>query len=297
MAGNKYKSVFLITIGQFIAGQLLSQDSISHQQRYYKNYYKYGGLVYVSSMLALNQLWYADYDRTSFQTFNDNNEWLKLDKAGHVYSTYTLSSLSYYFLKGEEEFDAKAARISSASAFLFLSSVELLDGFSERWGFSWGDMISNTLGIGLFYGQEALLHKQVIRLKFSYQPTRYRELRPDLLGDNELQGIIKDYNGQIYWASVNLNAISKRIKPEWLNLAIGYGGKGMISARKNRTDEINGFRHEKQYFMGLDLDLTKIKTNKKWLKTTLELVNYIKIPSPTVEFKQGGDAKFHWLYF
>lgn len=275
-----------------------AQDTLlSNQSTSYKNYFKYGGIAYVGSMLALNQLWYADHDRTTFHTFNDNDEWLKIDKAGHLYSAYALSSLSYQLLKKGKEFDTKAAGISSASAFLFLSSIELLDGFSEEWGFSWGDMISNTAGIGLFYGQESLFHKQVLRLKFSYQPSFYRELRPNLLGDNEIQGIIKDYNGQIYWASFNLSDISNRIKPKWLNLAIGYGGDGMISAEKGLSDGLGVFKHERQYYLSLDIDLTKINTEKKWLKSLFEVINYIKIPSPTIEFKQSGNSKFHWLYF
>ena len=41
-----------------------------------------GGLT----LLALNQMWYADFERSKFHTFNDNNEWLQMDKMGHVFS-------------------------------------------------------------------------------------------------------------------------------------------------------------------------------------------------------------------
>lgn len=284
-----------LLIFQLLDLNLFAQDSLSEKQ--YKNYYLYGGIAYAGSMLALNQLWYADHDRSSFHTFNDNEEWLQMDKAGHVFSAYALSSFSYELLKGKRDFDPKAAKISAISAFTFLSTIEIMDGFSEKWGFSWGDMISNTSGIGLFYIQEALFQQQILRLKFSYQPTKYRELRPNLLGNNELQGIIKDYNGQIYWASLNLNGLDERIRPRWLNLAFGYGAEGMISANENNFTDLQSFSRKRQYFLSLDIDFTKIKTSKPWVKTMLKMLNVIKVPSPTMELNQGGESKFHWLYF
>jgi hypothetical protein len=45
--------------------------------------------------------------------------------------------------------------------------------------------------------------------------------------------MLKDYNGQTYWLSVNLHIPSpKAQKTQWLNLAIGYGADGMITGRK-----------------------------------------------------------------
>lgn len=294
-----FNGLTLLIILQFLSLNLSAQDSLSieQQSKRYKNYYLYGGVAYVGSMLALNQLWYADHDRSSFHTFNDNDEWLQMDKTGHVFSAYALSSFSYELLKGKQEFDPKAARISAISAFTFLSTIELMDGFSEAWGFSWGDVISNTSGIGLFYIQEALFQQQIIRLKFSYQPTRYREYRPNVLGENELQAIFKDYNGQIYWASINLNELSQSIKPKWLNLAFGYGGEGMVSANENILRDVESFNRKRQYFISLDVDFSKIRTKKPWVKSIFKVLNIIKVPAPSMEFNQGGGSEFHWFYF
>jgi hypothetical protein len=41
-------------------------------------------------LVGLNQLWYADYARSDFHFINDNAEWLQMDKAGHIYSSYHL---------------------------------------------------------------------------------------------------------------------------------------------------------------------------------------------------------------
>ena len=122
-------------------------------------------------------------------------------------------------------------------------------------------------------------------------------MRPNLLGSNELEGIIKDYNGQIYWASINLNEISDKIQPKWLNLAFGYGAKGMVSANKNTFSDLQSFSRERQYFLSFDVDFRKIPTSKPWVKTVLKVINVIKVPFPSMEFNQGGGNKFHWLYF
>jgi hypothetical protein len=45
------------------------------------------GLI-TSSLLILNQYWYADYPKQSLASFNDSKEWMQMDKFGHVFSTY-----------------------------------------------------------------------------------------------------------------------------------------------------------------------------------------------------------------
>ena len=43
----------------------------------------YGGL-----MVGLNSLWYKDFPKSDFHFFNDNNEWLQMDKVGHATTAY-----------------------------------------------------------------------------------------------------------------------------------------------------------------------------------------------------------------
>jgi len=42
------------------------------------------------TLIGLDQLWYADFPRSSFKTINDTDEWLQMDKLGHVFSSYQL---------------------------------------------------------------------------------------------------------------------------------------------------------------------------------------------------------------
>ena len=45
--------------------------------------------------------------------------------------------------------------------------------------------------------------------KFSFHRTDYAPLRPDVLGDGLAEEIFKDYNGQTYWLSFDMDKFIK----------------------------------------------------------------------------------------
>ncbi|HND73096.1 MAG TPA: hypothetical protein PKW10_01555 [Saprospiraceae bacterium] len=47
-----------------------------------------GLAVYSGGMYLLGKAWYKDNLTNSFKFFNDNGEWLQMDKVGHVFSAY-----------------------------------------------------------------------------------------------------------------------------------------------------------------------------------------------------------------
>ena len=53
----------------------------------------------------------------------------------------------------------------------------------------------------------------------------------------------------------------------------------------------------RQFYLSVDLDLTKIKTNSKFLKTLFSTINFIKIPAPALEYNTKNGFKFHYLHF
>ena len=87
----------------------------------------------------------------------------------------------------------------------FLTTIEILDGYSEEWGSSWGDLIANTAGTTMLISQELFWKEQRIQLKYSFFPSEYAKHNPSLLGKNTLQQSLKDYNGQTLWVSININ--------------------------------------------------------------------------------------------
>lgn len=260
------------------------------------------GVIYAGSMTGLYVLWYKDYPTTSFHFFNDNAEWLQMDKVGHGVTSYYIGKSGYEVLKWSGVDRKKAIWYGGSLGLVLQTTVEIFDGFSSQWGASWGDLAANFSGSGLFVGQQLLWDEQRILLKYSFHQSDYWQYRPNLLGENLPQNILKDYNGQTYWLSANIASfLGEETKfPKWLNFAIGYGADGMTGAFSNETcvtcDQLF-IPRIRQYYVSLDVDLTRIKTKSKLLNTVFGTIGFIKIPFPTVEFNSSGDVTFKPLYF
>lgn len=250
-----------------------------------------------ATLVGLHQLWYKDYPKSSFKTINDSNEWQQMDKLGHVFSSYQLGRIGANTLNWAGVCKKDQLLYGATLGLGFLTAVEVMDGFSEEWGFSWTDMAANAAGTGLYIGQELLWQEQRIVMKYSFHQTRFASQRPDKLGDGLLEEFLKDYNGQTYWLSANLNSFIKSdFIPNWLNFAFGYGASGMLTGEP--SDEV--FQNQNritQYYLSLDIDLTRIKTNSHFLKTVFDVLNVIKVPFPTLELNSKGVSKFHFFYF
>ena len=260
--------------------------------------------LYAVSMTGLYFAWYADYPQSNFHFYNDNGEWMQMDKIGHGVTSYLVGSFGYEMLRDAGLDEKRSIWLGGTLGLAFLTTVEVFDGFSSEWGFSWGDMAANTLGAGLFIGQQFLWHEQRITLKYSFHTTEFADYRPDVLGSNFLQQTIKDYNGQTYWASFNFKSLflNKESKfPTWLNFAFGYGATGMTGGYENALEH-NGkpipyYDRQRQFYFSLDIDFTKIPTNNKVLKYTFKVLNIFKLPFPTLEYNTGNQWVWHWIYF
>lgn len=254
-----------------------------------------GGLT----LIGLNQLWYKDYPQSKFHTLNDNGEWLQMDKLGHVFTSYQLGRVGANVLNWSGVSEKDQLLYGGTLGFAFLTTVEVFDGFSDEWGFSWGDMIANAAGTGLYIGQELLWKEQRFALKYSFHQTQYAPQRPDKLGDGFLEEVLKDYNGQTYWLSTNMHSFFKESKiPKWLNVAFGYGVDGLLTGKEESlVDPILNQNRMRQWYLSLDIDLTKIQTNSHILRTLFDIFNTIKVPFPTVEFNEKNGIKLHAIYF
>ena len=260
------------------------------------------GTTYVVSMTGLYYLWYADYDLVEFHSFNDNEEWLQMDKVGHFGSSYYLGKWGIDLMQWTGMKEKKAIWIGGTLGLAFLTTIEVFDGFSEAWGFSTGDMIANVSGSAMAISQELIWKEQRINIKFSWHDSPYNDYNTDLMGETFPQTMFKDYNGQTYWLSGNIKSFLQADSkfPAWLNVAVGYGAEGMTGAEDNSVTDAAGHTdivRYRQFYLAPDVDLTKIKTKSKILKTVFGAFGFLKIPAPTLEFNKQSDVKFHWLYF
>jgi len=265
---------------------------------------------YGGALIGLNYVWYSKQPRSSFHFFNDNSEWLQMDKAGHIYSAYIESNATMELWRWAGLRRKQRIWIGGLSGVAYQSIIEILDGFSSEYGFSTGDLAANILGSATFISQELAWDQQKIKLKFSFHKKNYHEAdltarANDLYGKTESQRFIKDYNAQSCGASSKIHSFFLETKfPRWLNISIGYGAEGMFGGTKNIAVDKTGnvvfdrtdIKRYRQWYLSPDVDLTKIRTNKKAVKIILFVLNSFKFPAPALEFSNGS-FKTHWIVF
>jgi hypothetical protein len=267
---------------------------------------------YGGSLIILSNTWYKNYPHTSFHTFNDVGEWLQVDKFGHGWTAYNTGRVSAGMWRWAGLSQKQAAIIGGLSGAVYLTVIELLDAHSAQWGWSWGDMTANIVGSGLFITQELLWKEQRIQYKFSFHHKDYgdsalNKRADDLFGESWYERMLKDYNAQTYWFSANLRSFFPGSNlPKWLNVSLGYGADGMLGGFENKwiDDDSGGVPVDRtdiprirQFYLAPDVDFTKIKTNKKWLRTIFFCLNAFKCPAPTLMIDSKGKFKAYALYF
>src|SRR5690606_34414732 len=110
---------------------------------------------------------------------------------------------------------------------------------------------------------------------------------------------------QTYWLSVNASAWFREKPnwlPQWLNVAAGYGVDGLTGGTSNPAFNHEGeplpfFQRQRQLYLSIDVDLTRIKTRSKVLRTCFDLLSFVKIPAPAIEINQQGTVRGHWIFF
>lgn len=258
-----------------------------------------GTVIGVGSLYALNSAWYSQYDREKFHFFQDGQEWLQMDKVGHSTTSYFLGRFCGQTLHWTGVPKKKSVLIGGGIGLAYLTAIEVMDGYSVGWGFSPGDMLSNTLGTGLYVSQELIWEEQRILLKYNYLPSKYPKYRPELLGVGFFPQALKDYNGQAYWLVTNPSSWNTSSRwPKWLSLAFGYSADGLTGGSENQfpllnpDDPVPDFDRTRQFYLSVDLDLYQIEARRNWFKAVRSVFGFVKLPAPAV----GVDSQGNFLY-
>ncbi len=294
----------------FYPSPLLNQRTATYNKNRVKLVAAANIVGYGATMAALYSTWYSKYPQTRFHFFNDNREWLQVDKVGHMYSAYIESYGSMEMWRWTGISRNKRILLGGISGAAYQTIIETLDGFSKEWGWSWGDFAANIAGSGLLMSQEYAWDEQRIRLKFSFHKKTYATSKltkraNDLFGKYEHERFLKDYNGQTYWLSANLNAFMPESNlPPWLNVAVGYGAENMFGGEENIARNEDGIitfdrrdlKRYRQWYLAPDVDFSRIKTRSKLLKLTLGFLNAFKFPAPALEVA-NGKMRVNFIHF
>lgn len=290
---------------------LLPSDTLNKKRR--NLIYTTEATTYVGSQVGLYFAWYTAYREEKFHFFNDWPGWQQMDKAGHFVTNHQLCWDVYKFQRWSGVSEKKSMLFGAGLGTSYQFLIEIMDGYSAGWGFSWGDIASNTLGGATFLSQQWFWHEQRIQLKYSFTPINYnkyndieqRRLR-NLYGSTIFEQWLKDYNAQTYWVSANVWSLIGKPDhfPKWLNIAAGYSSNNLFGAERNwwynpdNPDEIlsSSRIRERQYLLSLDIDFQKVNLPKKllWMRPIFGL---IKIPFPAIELNNVRGLKGHWIYF
>ncbi len=260
--------------------------------------------IYALSLLWLSSAWYNSY--TTFHFFDDLFEWEYLDKLGHGFVSFHLG-LYFYKIFGEPEplNSAQQKKWICFSGFIMLLPIEILDGFSLNYGASPADLLANGLGSLICYWHLSNNFISSAFPKFSFHTTAFSILRPEMLGATIFQQTLKDYNGQTYWLSVDVNKLcGKKIFPAWLLLTIGYGAEGLLGGHDNvwqtkegQTIDYSNVARTKRIFISLDVNAQYFRGKNKLFNYLFVPFVLLKFPAPAIEINFDRGIIFHPIYF
>jgi uncharacterized protein YfiM (DUF2279 family) len=278
------------------------------------------GTIYTTFSYGLYNTWYKKFETSPFHTFNDSREWQGMDKMGHIYMAYIQGDVCYSIARWTGLRENKSILTGALCGILFQSTLEMMDGFSAKWGFSWADMGANIAGTSLFSAQQYFWGQQRISLKMNSIPIQYsqtpfspeipnqnssslKERASSLYGKSYLERFLKDYNAQTYWLSINVRSFAPEWNqwPKWLNIALGYGAENLYGGFENSWNEsidtyrlsTNAFPRNRQFYIGFDLDPRYFGIKNPLLRSLSRSLSLFKMPSPALEINGQGQLTFH----
>ncbi len=255
------------------------------------------GGIYLGTLTWLHfhqaNAWWSK-DRGKFHFEEDWVYALQVDKAGHFYGGYLISYLMSEGLLASGFSWDDASIWGTALGIAYQTYVETEDGFATSWGFSPSDWYADAAGSLFFLAQHYVPALQNITPKWQYIPSEWTG-KPVL--SSRPRTFIDDYNSSTFWWSVNVYNIlpdnMKKYWVPWLDLSLGYGADAIDAAGSGGPPDQLATR---RYMVGLDYNLVKILPSGGWFWNWFrQSLNYIKLPSPAIEFKNNV-TRFYLMY-
>jgi hypothetical protein len=249
------------------------------------------GVVFVGANVELfrrfKQAWWSGEKADRFFFRADwGQEFRDQDKFGHMWGGYHLTRAGHTLLRGACVPEPKAIVYSAVYATLFQLQIEIWDGYYEKYGFSYPDLIANTAGMGL-----AVLHAvkpgtEIVKPTISYRRTAaMKDQRP---GDEIRYSI--DYSGQTYWLSLDVDAAlppaARRYWPGIVRCSVGHSITDWILPREPGAPEGTPQQvvvAKRRLLLSLDLDAEKLPGNHPaWVFVKRQL-GFIRLPAPALQ--------------
>jgi hypothetical protein len=205
------------------------------------------------------------------------------DKLGHGYSFYVSTRLMTSGFQWAGHSSKEAAQLAGLTSGLLSLGVEIIDGFTEDYGFSPEDLIMNLSGIGLGAVLESYPQwDEVIDMRIKYWPSddarRLQDYDP-----------VADYSGQTYLLITKASGIPTLRQNQflrYLELAVGYGTRGYQPNDGTDTQPTS-----RNLYYGLSLNLSQLlndtlfKKQSRTQQITNNVLEYFQMPGTALLFK------------
>ncbi|MCP5064217.1 MAG: DUF2279 domain-containing protein [Ignavibacteriae bacterium] len=260
---------FTLILFHSLSAQTFEKDSLNTNRLLLVGGLTAGAFIYAYGIQ--NDMWWKG-EPASFHT-NWTQDWnasLGADKIGHFYFGNLVSTI----YKDAFHWTGFSKKNSLLYAGLFTLTyqtfLEVRDGFSQQYGFSWGDFTANSLGSMYPFIQHNYPILQNFNLKISYSPSKRFE-------NGSHAYIMDDYESIYHWLSIDFDKLLPGqwddYVPDFINVAIGHSVTGL--------DNLNYRNHE--FYFGIDWDLTSIRSESDLLNSIIEILNKYHLPAPTVK--------------
>ena len=226
---------------------------------------------FIAGHVFLTNLWWKG-EKSGFH-FNWDDDWryaLGADKFGHAITPYIGTDIYRQALEWTGMGPEASVWWAGGFISLYTTYVEVRDGFSAEWGFSWGDFAANNLGVAWRVAEHYEPWLNNVRWKISYWPSQ-------AFRDGAYSSIVDDYESTYHWASLNVDAVLPETWrpwwPDFVNLAVGHSVQGVVALDGSGKQEL---------YIGLDWNTEGLPGDGafwNWMKHTL---NYYHLPAPTV---------------
>ena len=227
--------------------------------------------VFVYGYVIQNNIWWKG-KKSEFH-FNNTQDYkyaINADKLGHFHFAYLNSKIYGGVLQWVGFSKLSAQWYASGLALAFQTFTEIRDGFSQDYGFSWGDMAANTLGALYPVSQNYYPALKYINFKVSFNPSQAYKAE-------KYSHIMDDYESTYYWLSADINKlVSESVEkyiPDFINLALGASVTN-LDRRGNGSYEL---------FIGLDWNFEALPGDGWFWSLLKKSLNFYRLPAPVIK--------------
>ena len=162
------------------------------------------------------------------------------DKLGHAYTSYAVGNVLYDHLLEEGRSPDRAMMSAVLTTQAIMTYMEVLDGYSGKYGFSPEDMISNLLGSGFAYVRATRPGmRELVDFRLEYELPGYEgfQFRSNYLFAIKLAGIESMQESSL----------------KYFELQVGYNSRGYIRAEQN-----DGYKQSRHVFVGVGVNISEL---------------------------------------